>query len=131
MVILITIHCLAHGIYTEWYLNVLEIAFLLDLILLGYVATASTSDQLTFTSVLLVVSFLLFFGIIIYHIHLRVKPKVDIETYCKKAMRAKMFVKHAFSTDDSLGSDSGSSQQNDQYRERLLDSSFHRFIDDN
>ena len=42
-----------------------------------------------------------------------------------------MFLKHAASADDSLGSDSGSSQQNDQYRERLLDSNFHEFIDDN
>ena len=80
MVILITIHCLAHGIYTKWYLNVLEIAFLLNLVLLGYVATASASEQLVSTSILLVISFLLFFGIILYHIHLRVKPKVDVET---------------------------------------------------
>ena len=46
-------------------------------------------------------------------------------------MRAKMFLKCAASTDDSLGSDSGSSQQNDQYRERLFDSNFHEPIDDN
>ena len=131
MVILITIHCLAHGIYTKWYLNVLEIAFLLNLILLGYVATASASEQLVSTTILLVISFLLFFGIILYHIHLRVKSKFDKETYCRKTMRAKMFLKCAASTDDSLGSDSGSSQQNDQYRERLFDSNFHEFIDDN
>ena len=138
MVILITIHCLAHGIYTKWYLNVLEIAFLLNLILLGYVATASASEQhLVYTSILLVISFFSFFGIILYHIHLKVKPKVDVKKYYNKymkALQAKMFSKRAFTAEESfvsVHSDSGSLQRNDQYREMLLDSSFLEFIDDN
>ena len=36
MVILITIHCIACEVYSKWYLNVLEIVFLLNLILLGF-----------------------------------------------------------------------------------------------
>ena len=133
MGILITVHCLAHGIYSKWYLNVLEIAFLLNLMLLGYVATASAKEQqhLVSTSILLVISFLLFLGIILYHIHLKVKLKVDIEKYCRKVLQAKMFLKHGSIADDSLGSDSGSLWQSNQYRERLLDSNFHEFIDDN
>ena len=89
MVILITIHCLAHGIYTKWYLNVLEIAFLLNLVMLGYVATESAETTArqgeqhlrVSTSILFVILFLLFLGIILYHIHLKVKPKFDIERY--------------------------------------------------
>ena len=137
MVFLITIHCLAHGIYTKWYLNVLEIVFLLNLILLGYVATASASEQLVSTSTLLVISFLLFLGIILYHIHLKVKPRVDIEKYYrkyKKVLHVKMFSKAAFTADEgrvSVHSDSGGLQLSDQYRETLLDTNFHEFIDDN
>ena len=148
MVILITIHCLAHGIYSKWYLNVLEIAFLLNLILLGYVATESAEtvvrqgEQLdehlrVSTSILFVISFLLFLGIIVYHIHLKVKLKFDIEKYCRKYMkmlRAKIFSKIVSTSDESfvsVRSDSGGLQLNEQYRETLLESNFHEFIDDN
>ena len=108
MVILITIHCLAHGIYTKWYLNVLEIAFLLNLVLFGYFPTESSetgvtqSEQLgeqhlhVSTSILFVISFLLFLGIILYHIHLKVKLKFDIEKYYNKyknVLHSKMFSK--------------------------------------
>ena len=88
--------------YTKWYLNVLEIAFLLNLILLGYVATAFASEQqqhLIYTSLLLVISFLLFFGIILYHIHLKVKPNVDVKKYYRKykiMSRAKSILKKCF-----------------------------------
>ena len=136
MVILITIHCLTYGIYTKWYLNVLEIAFLLNLMLLGYVATAFASEQQQFiyTSLLLVISFLLFFGIILYHIHLNVKPNVDVKKYYRKykiMLRAKVFSKNACTAGESfvsVCSNSGSLQGNDQCRETLLDSSVLEFI---
>ena len=147
MVILITIHCLARGVYTKWYLNVLEIAFLLNLMLLGYVATKSAEtavrqgEQLgelhlrVSTSILFVTSFLLFLGIISYHIHLKVKPKFDIQKYYRKYMKnlqAKMFSKSASTADESfVHSDCGGLQLNDRYRETLLESNFHEFIEDN
>ena len=149
MVILITIHCLAHGIYTKWYLNVLEIAFLLNLMLLGYVATefaetvVSQGEQLggqhlrVSTTLLFVISFLFFLGIILYHAHLKVKPKFDIENYYtkyKKVLHSKIFSKSASTADAnfvSVRSDYGGLQLNEQYRETLLKSNFQEFIDDN
>ena len=123
--------------YTKWYLNVLEIAFLLNLILLGYVATAFASEQqqhLIYTSLLLIISSLLFFGIILYHIHLKVKPKFDVRKYFRKykiMSRAKVFSKNASTADESfvlVHSNSSRLQGNDQCRETLLDRSFLEFI---
>ena len=104
---------------------------------LGYVTTVSSSEQLVSTSTLLVISFLLFLGIILYHIHLKVKQKADFTKYCKKykkMLRAKILSKNASTADEcfvSVHSDSRDLQQNDQYRETLLESNFHVFIDDN
>ena len=101
--------------------------------LLGYVATAA-NKQLVSTSILLVISFFLFFSIILYHIHLKVKPNVDVEKYYwkyKNVLQAKIFSESASTADGSLHNDYGSLQQNNQYRERLLDNNFLESIDDN
>ena len=112
--------------------------------LLGYIATESAETTVrqgeqhlrVSTSILFVISFLLFLGIILYHVRLKVKPKFDIEKHYKmymKKLRAKMFSKSASTADESfvsVRSDSGGLQLNEQYRETLLESNFHEFVDD-
>ena len=115
--------------------------------LLGYVATESAETAVrqseqhlhvrVSTSILLVISFLLFLGIILYHIHLKVKPNFDVKKYYRKyknVLHSKIFSKSASTGDESfvsVPSDSGGLQLNEQYRETLLESNFHEFIDDN
>ena len=95
------------------------------------------NNTLSVPALLLVISFLLFFGIILYQVHLKVRPKIDIEKYYKnykKAFQTKMFSKGASTADESFASvcsDSGGLQLNEQYREAILESNFHVFIDDN
>ena len=94
MVILITIHCIAREVYSKWYLNALEIVFLLNLMLLGYFAdgqlTMRSNNELAHHGnsiaivVLLSISFLMLLSIILYHILLRLKPRVDIQVLIKK-----------------------------------------------
>ena len=95
------------------------------------------SNTLSIPALLLVIYFLLFFGIILYQVYLKMRPKIDIEKYYKnykKVFQTKMFSKGASAADESFASvrsDSGGLQLNEQYRETILESNFHVFIDDN
>ena len=102
MVILITIHGIAREVYSKWYLNALEIVFLLNLMLLGYFAegqlTACNNELAQHGNhiaivVLLSISFLMFLGIILYHILLRLKSREVLIKNNAKVFVSKIWVK--------------------------------------
>ena len=79
MVILLTIHYIAGKVYNKWYLNVLEVTFLLNLNLLGYFEMAGKEGRETAVILLLSMSFVMFLGIVLLHIVLRIKPDIGTD----------------------------------------------------
>ena len=137
-VLLITIHCIAQQVYRKWQFNVLEVVFLLNLILVGYTANEFNPflPKSVGIIVLLSISFIVFLGIILYHVILRLKleSKLDPGTLCKRL--AKAFTAKKSSADLSKADNNTvythQVEASDRHRETLLlDSDFHEFIDDN
>ena len=137
-VLLITIHCIARDVYRKWQFNVLEVVFLLNLILLGYCGRQFTENRPFFAEiiaiiVLLSISFIMFLGIVLYHVLLRFK----LESKLDLRMIKNIFMTKKKSTDLSKVDDmevisTYCTQQTERHRETLLlDSDFQEFIDDN
>ena len=119
----------------KWYLNALEITFLLNLILLGYFEMAGKEGKEIAVTVFLSISFVVFLGIVLYHIVLRVKPDLNMEwlyELTKKAFVSKKHSKTTMSGDPAVVEVHTHNMQVHEYegyRESLLDSNFHEFID--
>ena len=136
-VILLTVHCFARQqVYNKWYLNILEITFILNLILLGYFTIQPDEELGKFARILLLsIALIKFVGILLYHVLLRLKPRLDLigvfQTKARKVFKQK---KESKTLDDitfitSAGRDDILS---DRHRETLLGSDYHEFIiDDN
>ena len=63
-------------VYTSWYLNALEVSFILNLGILAaatYHVNQSGGSQAAVAYISVGIAFLIFVGIIIYHIHMRIK----------------------------------------------------------
>ena len=135
MVILLTIHYIAGKVYNKRYLNALEVTFLLNLILLGYFKMAGKDGTEIAVIIFLSISFVKFLGIILYHIALRVKPDLSTE-WLYEMMKKAFMSKKCSKTIMNGGPDVVDTQAHnvqvheyDGYRETLLDSDFHEFID--
>ena len=67
-------------VYRSWYLNALELSFILNLGILAvatYHVTLSGGSQAAVTYTSIGIAFLTFVGIIIYHIYIRIKAKLQ------------------------------------------------------
>ena len=65
--------------YNKWYLNALEVIFLLNLILLGYFEMAGKEGKEIVVTILLSISVVMFLGIVLYHIALGIKPDISTD----------------------------------------------------
>ena len=133
MVILLTIHYIAGKVYNKWYLNALEISFLLNLILLGYFKMAGKEGKEVALIILLSMSLIMFLGIVLYHIALRVKPDLSTEWLYETMRKAYVLKKCSKTITNGGGPDVVVKAQNVQDdkgdRESLLCSEFHEFVD--
>ena len=81
---------LSGRVYKSWYLNALELSFLLNLGMLTaatYHVRLVSGDQATLAYISVVVAFLTFVGIITYHINLRMKWKLQHLPRCFRMIR--------------------------------------------
>ena len=136
MVILLTIHYIAGKVYNKWYLNALEISFLLNLNLLGYFEMTGKESKEIPTIILLSISLVTFLGIVLYHIALRIKPDISTDLL-REVVVKKLFIPKKRTTSSSFF-DVLSEQDkncikldNNDLRESMLDANFVDFIDDN
>ena len=137
-VLLITIHCIARDIYRKWQFNALEVVFLLNLILLGYCGRQQFLEDRSFFAesyftiiVLLTASFIMFLGIVFYHIVLRLKldHKIDLKSMIKTIQKKSVNLSKG---DDMEVVSTYCTQHVERHRETLLlDSEFQEFIDEN
>ena len=76
----LAVFALSGRVYKSWYLNALELSFLLNLIILSaatYHVRLVSGDQATVAYISVGVAFLIFVGIVAYHINLRMKWKLQ------------------------------------------------------
>ena len=138
-VLLITIHCIARDIYRKWQFGAVEVVFLSNLILLGYTVNRRSLflPESVGIIVLLSISLVLFLGIVLYHILLRLKleSKLDpVELYKRisKTGRKRSANLLKSNQDDVITVRSHREERSGCHRESLLlNSDFHQFIDDN
>ena len=89
--VIITITNICGEVYQIWYLNVLESSFLLNLAIVTIAAINETSSH-TYKSFLITsicISFILFIGIIIFHVYLRFSKGGSQETETENAEKSK------------------------------------------
>ena len=138
-VLLITIHCIARDIYRKWQFGALEVVFIFNLILLGYTVNRRSLflPESVGIIVLLSISLVLFLGVILYQILLRLKleSKLDpVKLYKKlsKTGRKRSADLLKSNQDDVITVRSHREERSGCHRESLLlNSDFHQFIDDN
>ena len=137
-VILLTIHCFARQqVYNKWYLNIIEITFILNLVLLGYFANHPDKELAKYVRILLLsVALVKFLGILFYHVLLRLKPKFNpFGLLQMKARNVFNRIKRSKTLQDAENIVSITSighndvQSNDRHRETLLGSDYYDFID--
>lgn len=71
-------------VYTSWYLNALEVLFIVNLGILAsatYLVNQSGGSQAAVTYISVGIAFLTFVGIAIYHIYVRIKKVKCIQVY--------------------------------------------------
>ena len=78
-------------VYKNWYLNALELSFILNLVILTvatyvYHVTHSGGNQAAVTYTSTGIAFLTFVGIVINHIYVRIKSKVQCTQRCYQLM---------------------------------------------
>ena len=135
MVILLTIHYIAGKVYNKWYLNALEVTFLFNIILLGYFEMTGKEGREIAVIVLLSISLVMFLGIVLYHIALRLKPDISTDLLCE--VLKKLFInKKRTNSRDTFNVLSERDKNcikldSNDLRESLLDADFVDFIDDN
>ena len=128
MVILITIHCIAHEVYNKWYLNALEVTFLLNLVLLCYFADANRENKDRATIVLLSISLITFLSIVLYHIILRINPGITV----KKVFTFKKTSNYSTIEGDAINSVHAKIiYSTNSMRESLLGADFVEFVGEN
>ena len=79
-------------VYKNWYLNVLELSFILNLSILAiatYHVNQSGGSQAAVAYTSVGIAFLTFVGIVIYHIYIRIKSKVQYTQRGKKLQHEK------------------------------------------
>ena len=134
MVILLTIHYIAGKVYNKWYLNALEVTFLLNLILLGYFGGENVKIP---TIILLSISLVMFLGIVLFHIALRIKPDISIDLLHEAVKKLSTSKKRSttFTSSRDTADDVQSVQTHkpttSDLRELLLDADFADFVGDN
>ena len=135
MVILLTIHYIAGKVYNKWYLNALEVTFLFNLILLGYFEMTGKEGREIAVIVLLSISLVMFLGIVLYHIALRLKPDISTDLLCEVLKKLFINKKRTKSRDTfnvlSERDKNCIKLDSNDLRESLLDADFVDFIDDN
>ena len=70
------VHSVWYMVYTSWYLNALEVSFILNLGILAfatYHVNQSGGSQAAVAYISVGIAFLIFVGIVIYHIYMRIK----------------------------------------------------------
>ena len=133
MVILLTIHYIAGKVYNKWYLNALEVTFLLNLILLGYFEMAGKEGKEIAVIILLSISLVMFLGIVLCHIVLRIKPDISTDLLREAVKKLLSSIKRTKNR-DTFDVQSERKQilvVNNDLRESMLDADFVDFIDDN
>ena len=83
---------LSGAAYKNWYLNALELSFILNLGILAvatYHVNHSGGSQVAVSYTSVGIAFLTFVGIIIYHIYIRIKSKVQQYIWCGRQLQHK------------------------------------------
>ena len=122
------IHCIAHEVYKKWYLNALEVTFLLNLVWLCYFGDANRENKDRATIVLLSISLVTFLGIVLYHIILRINPGITV----KKVFTFKKTSNYSTIEGDAINSVHAKIiPSTNSVRESLLSADFVEFVGEN